>query len=78
MAPNNAKWPRPKPADEPVNDVRPLTWLQAWQLFRKIPMQELFPLVFTVPVIVFLALSGLLAWVVVALSFMVRLMKVFI
>ena len=75
-------WPRPKPKPEPVpapdNDVTPTKWLQVWALFRKIPVQELLPVFTLVPVLVFFAVSGLLAWTVVILSFIVRLMKVLV
>jgi hypothetical protein len=77
-------WPRPKPKPVPQpdptpdNTVSPAKWLQAWALFRKIPVQELLPVFTLVPVLVFFAVSGLLAWTVVLLAFMARLLKVLV
>lgn len=73
-------WPRPKPkpdvppapVPEPVNpdDVANparAAWLKAWLLLRSIDKKKLGAAVFTVPVMVFLAISGLLLWIWVAL-----------
>jgi hypothetical protein len=73
----------PKPAPAPnTPDATPDSgtlsgpqWLKAWAALRKIPIKQLFPAVTSVSVVVFLAISGLLAWVVVFLSFIVRLFK---
>jgi hypothetical protein len=61
---------RPKTPDAPVtppapDDANPANaaWLRAWLLLRGIDKKKLGAAVFTVPVIVFLAVSGLLLWV---------------
>ena len=66
-------WPwspsKPDPAPAPV-PVPPLpepnpahaAWLRAWLLLRQIDKKKLGAAVFTVPVIVFFAISGLVAW----------------
>ena len=57
----------PTPAPEPVNpdDVANparAAWLKAWLLLRQIDKKKLGAAFFTVPVIVFLTISGLLLW----------------
>ncbi len=77
MSPLN--WPfRPKPQPEPDDmDTQPSPkWLQAWVLFRKIPVEKLFPAVTLTSFVVFLAISGFVAWAVVFLSFIVQLFRV--
>jgi hypothetical protein len=74
-------WPwQPKPKPVPPPDVTPdkpaPQWLRAWLLFRKIPVQKLFPALTLTSFVVFLALSGLLAWIVVILAFAVQLFRV--
>lgn len=76
-------WKRktPEPAPTPAEPNEPGTlsgpqWLKAWATLRKIPIKKMLPAITSVGVVVFLALSGLLAWVVVVLSFIVRLFKV--
>lgn len=62
----------PTPAPEPVspddvaNPAR-AAWLKAWLLLRQIDKKKLGTAVFTVPVMVFLALSGVVLWVYVLL-----------
>jgi hypothetical protein len=65
----------PAKPDDPGTLAGP-QWLKAWATLRQIPIKKLLPAVTSVGVVVFLALSGLLAWVVVVLSFIVRLFKV--
>jgi hypothetical protein len=72
-------WPwTPKPAPEPTPEPTPKPapspkYLKALWALKDIPLAKLFPLVFTVPVVVFLALSGLVAWLVVFASFVTHL-----
>jgi hypothetical protein len=72
-------WPwTPKPAPEPTPEPTPKPapspkYLKALWALKDIPLSKLFPLVFTVPVVVFLALSGLVAWLVVFASFVTHL-----
>jgi hypothetical protein len=69
--------PAPAPTPEPTPEPKPSPkYLRALWALRDIPLSKLFPLVFTVPVVVFLALSGLFAWLVVLASFAVRLFQV--
>lgn len=74
-------WPwQPKPKPVPVPDVTPdkpsPQWMRALLLLRKIPIQKLFPALTLTSLIVFLALSGLIAWIVVILAFAVQLFRV--
>lgn len=66
--------PAPAPAPEPTPEARP-KYLRALWALKQIPFSRLFPLVFTVPFVVFLAISGLIAWVVVAASFITHLFR---
>jgi hypothetical protein len=81
MADTKRIWPwTPKPAPEPAPEPTPKPapapspkYLKALWALKDIPLSKLFPLVFTVPVVVFLALSGLVAWLVVFASFVTHL-----
>lgn len=66
---------KPKKPDEPVTPPAPApvnpddvanparaAWLKAWLLLRQIDKKKLGTAVFTVPVMVFLVLSGLFLW----------------
>jgi hypothetical protein len=72
-------WPwTPKPAPEPTPEPTPKPapspkYLKALWALKDIPLSKLFPLVFTVPFVVFLAISGLVAWLVVFASFITQL-----
>lgn len=72
--------PEPPPAPEPVgpddvaNPAR-AAWLRAWLLLRQIDKQKLGAAVLTVPVMVFLALSGVVLWAYVAVRGLVRLVR---
>lgn len=61
----------PVPAPEPVNpddaaNPARAAWLKAWLLLRQIDKKKLGAAFFTVPVIVFLTISGLVLWAYVA------------
>lgn len=58
--PTPAPVPEPRP-DDPANPAR-AAWLKALYLLRQIDKQKLGAAVVTVPVIVFLALSGVVLW----------------
>ena len=81
MADTKRIWPwTPKPAPEPAPEPTPKPapapspkYLKALWALKDIPLSKLFPLVFTVPVVVFLAISGLVAWLVVFASFVTHL-----
>lgn len=66
--------PTPEPAPEPANPAY-AAWLRAWLLLRQIDKKKLGTAVFTVPVMVFLAVSGLVLWVWVALRGLVRFVR---
>jgi hypothetical protein len=53
--------PAPVVPDDVANPAR-AAWLKAWLLLRQIDKQKLGAAVITVPVMVFLALSGLVLW----------------
>lgn len=53
--------PTPEPHPDPANPAH-AAWLRAWLLLRQIDKKKLGAAVFTVPVMVFLAVSGLVLW----------------
>lgn len=68
--------PAPTPEPAPTPDAPPPSYLRAWLALRNIPVQKLGPLLVTVPVIVFLAISGAVAWLGVGLGLFVRILRV--
>jgi len=66
-------FPRPKPTPEPVPDVPDVPepakakWLKAWLMLRQIDTTKLRALFTFVPMVVFFAISGLVAWLWLAL-----------
>jgi hypothetical protein len=54
--------PAPLPTPDDVANPARAAWLKALYLLRQIDKQKLGVAVFTVPVIVFLALSGVVLW----------------
>ena len=64
-APTPAPAPAPNP-DDVANPAR-AAWFKAWLLLRQIDKKKLGAAIFTVPVMVFLALSGVVLWVYVLL-----------
>lgn len=62
--------PVPDPSPGPAPDRVP--YLRIWALLGKINMRELWPAVVSIPVLLFFAISGLLAWVVIVLRFLVN------
>ena len=74
-------WPKPVPGPAPLptpnKPVSPLDYVKAWQLFKSIPIHQLAPAVCSVSVVLFLAISGLLAWIVVILRFMFEILFMF-
>lgn len=63
------------PAPTPGPDAPPPSYLKVWLALRGIPIQKLGPLLFTVPVIVFLAISGAVAWLGIGLGVVVRIVR---
>lgn len=50
-------------------------WFKAWLLLRRVDKQKLGAVIVTVPAIVFLALSGLVAWIWLALRGLARFIR---
>jgi hypothetical protein len=69
----------PAPAPAPVPDEKPNTpspsYLKALLALRNIQLRKLTPLLFTVPVIVFLAISGAVAWLAIGLGVVIRILR---
>lgn len=64
------KKPQPENPETPVVDTPGnIPWLRVGVLLRSIPFQKLLPLFVTVPAIVFFAISGFVAWIMVVLKF---------
>jgi hypothetical protein len=75
----NRFWPWNKPEKpDTAPDAPPpglVKYIQAWQKLKEIPIQKLWPAVTSMSAIVFLAISGLIAWVVLFIAFIVNLFK---
>lgn len=70
------KKPEPTPAPTPAPDEdEPVGYLRLLLLLRQIPFQKLGPVLVTVPVIVFLAISGAVAWLAVGVGLLVRILR---
>lgn len=54
--------PAPAPVPEPPRQPGAIDYLKAWRLLKDIPVQKLGKLVSMSAVIVFFAISGVLAW----------------
>jgi hypothetical protein len=68
--------PQPTPTPDTTPDAPQPSYLKVLLALRGIPVQQLGPLLFTVPVIVFLAISGVVAWLAIGLGVVVRLLRV--
>lgn len=67
--------PKPAPAPEPAPEPKPLStldYIRAWKVFKQIPVHKLAPAISATAVVVFLAISGLLAWIAVFLRLMLN------
>lgn len=76
----NDWWPKKTPDPSPASPEDDGTlglpkYLQAWRTLRDIPIKKLFPAVVSVSAVVFFAISGVLAWLVLICSFVVKLFK---
>lgn len=61
-----------KPADITPVDVPGRTpWVRVWRALQNVNLKELWPVVLSVPAIVFFAISGFIAWVYLILRAMV-------
>lgn len=68
--PKEPETPKPEP-QKPTN----VSWLRVGLILRSIPFQKLGPVFFTVPIVLFFAISGLIAWVMVMLRFAISVFK---
>jgi hypothetical protein len=67
-------WPKKEPAEPaPAQTPGMLKYMKAWAIFRQIPIEKLGPVVTLVPLIVFFAISGFIAWAAVLLGLFLRL-----
>ena len=62
---------KPQPAPKPEEPPATVPWLRVGLLLRSIPFSKLAPLFISVPAIVFFALSGFVAWIMLFLKFAV-------
>lgn len=65
--------PTPEPAPEPPRQPGAIDYLKAWRLLKDIPIQNLGQLVSLSAAIVFFAISGVLAWGLVFVKFLLTL-----
>jgi hypothetical protein len=63
----------PTPAPQPKPGV--VDYVKAWSIFKNIPFEKLGSAAALTALTVFLAISGLLAWVALALRFMLSLIR---
>jgi hypothetical protein len=68
--------PAPTPTPVPAQPPGPLVYMRIWALLRAVNFQELWPVLVSVPVLVFFALSGLVAWLVLAVRFLYTIWRV--
>ena len=75
-------WFTPDKPDQPADpdadadaDTTNVSYLRILLLLRQIPFRKLGPLVFTVPTIVFLAISGAVAWLAVGFGIVIRIIR---
>jgi len=62
--------PPPTPAPTPVNRPTTVDYIKAWKLLKEIPFHKLGRAVSASAVVVFFAISGVLAWAALFLKFM--------
>ncbi|WP_353208340.1 hypothetical protein [Sphingorhabdus sp.] len=75
-------WPTPKPTPNPapITPTKPLStldYIRAWKLLKDIPIHKLGPAACSIGFVLFLAISGLFAWIAVILRFMLNIMFMF-
>lgn len=73
----NPPQPDPTPAPTPAPTPDRIPYLRVWALLRDVNFKDIWLVLFSVPVLVFFALSGVLAWLVVAVRFLLTLWRVF-
>ena len=75
-------WPKPTPAPVPApgTPAKPLStldYVRAWKLLKSIPVHKLGPAALSMGFVLFLAISGLFAWIAVILRFMLNIIFMF-
>ena len=71
---------KPKPTDDkdpPAPAPESVPYMRVWLLLRKIDIKQLWPVIFSVPLLVFFALSGAIAWFVILIRFICSVWGIF-
>jgi hypothetical protein len=63
------------PATPVIPEPSRLQYLKAWAILRQIDFKKLGPAVFTVPAVLFFAISGFIAWLGLLVGFFIRIVK---
>lgn len=71
LLPDWLKKPQPVIPDAPNDDATRTPYLRVWAILRGVNLKELWPIFVSVPMIVFFAISGLLAWLALIVKFVV-------
>ena len=79
-------WPwRPKPVPTPTPNPEPapvppgvIDYLKAWKTLQGVPVEKLGSLVLLIPTIIFLAVSGMVAWAAILTGLFLRILWVVI
>ena len=69
--------PTPKPTPNPAKPLSTIDYIRAWKLLKDIPIHKLGPAACSIGFVLFLAISGLFAWIAVILRFMLNIMFMF-
>jgi len=70
--------PAPAPTPKPEPERKPTTvadYVRVWQLLRNVQWRQVWPALITIPVIVFFAVSGFVAWAALALGLILRFVR---
>ena len=73
--PTPAPKPKPEPAPVPPGVI---DYLKAWKTLQGVPVEQLGSLAVLIPVIVFLSISGMVAWAAILLGLFLRILWVVI
>lgn len=70
-------WKKPKPPTPdtpapPADTDNAIPWVRVGIILRSIPFKKLLPAFFAVPTLLFFAISGLIAWIMLVLRFAVN------
>lgn len=68
-------WRKTKPSPE-LDADKNIPWLRVGAILRSIPFNKLLPLFLSVPTVLFLTISGLVAWIVLFVKFITSLFSV--